>query len=307
MQGAVQAFLNHLVVERGGPSNTLDAYRNDLNQFIQFANERLKRSNGGHDLGDSGWGQVDLDLLVDYVALLRGKKGYRDTTTARKVAALKSCFNYLVDEGIISENPAEYLVSPKVGRSLPKFLTEEETERLLAQPAKKDTPEGKRDLAMLEALYATGMRVTELVSLNTRDVNLKEAYIRCRGKGDKERMVYLYPHATEVLTKYAEHVRPKLNAVKSEQALFLNRRGERLTRQWLWTIIKGYAEDAGIAKQITPHTLRHSFATHMLRGGASLRHVQELLGHASIATTQVYTHLTNDHVKREFELAHPRA
>ena len=310
MQGAVQSFLNYLVVEKGGPSNTLEAYRNDLNQFIQFATERTERlgaSNGSNHLGEEEWGKVDLDLLVEYVSNLRDKRRYRDTTTARKVATLKSFFGFLTGEEIIRDNPTEFLLSPKVGRSLPKFLTEEETKQLLERPAKRKSPEGQRDLAILEVLYATGLRVSELVSLNMQDVNLQEAYVRCLGKGGKERLVYIHPHAADVLRDYTQGVRPRLLSSQKETALFLNRRGERLTRQWVWTIIKGYAREADITKPITPHTLRHSFATHMLRGGASLRHVQALLGHASIATTQIYTHLTNDHVRQEFERSHPRA
>ena len=307
MYDAVQSFLNYLVVEKGGPTNTLEAYRNDLSQFIQFASERLGHKNGSDQMGDELWHKADLNLLTEYVFTLRTKKGYRDSTTARKVASLKSFFSFLVDEGTITENPTEFLASPRVGRTLPKFLTEEETETLLQQSAKGETPDACRDHAMLEVLYATGLRVSELVSLNLEDLNLQEAYIRALGKGGKERIVYLYPQASEVLKTYVEKSRPKLLASKSEQALFLNRRGERLTRQWVWTIMKGYAQDAGIDKAITPHTLRHSFATHMLRGGANLRHVQALLGHSSIATTQVYTHLTNDHVRKEFERSHPRA
>ena len=307
MNGSVQSFLNYLVVERGGQSNTLEAYRNDLNQFIQFAHGRLDSLDGVEGPGADGWRKVDLELLVEYVSNLRDKKGYRNATTARKVASLKSFFSFLTDEGVISDNPTEFLTSPRVGRSLPKFLTEEETERLLKQPAKKASADGLRDLAMMEVLYATGLRVSELVSLNLQDVNLQEGYLRCLGKGSKERIVYIYPQAVGVLSRYVEDGRTRLQATREEWAIFLNRRGERLTRQWVWTMIKGYAEDANIDKAITPHTLRHSFATHMLKGGASLRHVQALLGHSSITTTQVYTHLTGDHVRQEFEASHPRA
>ena len=309
MYEAVESFLNYLVVERGGPSNTLGAYQNDLRQFIQFAEQKMKNGNGSNHSSQQDWQKIDLDLLTEYVSHLRNKQGYRDSTTARKVAALKSFFSFMVDEGALKDNPAEFLVSPRVGRTLPKHLTEEETERLLDQPVKRGTVEGQRDLAMLELLYATGLRVSELTSLNLEDLNLHEGYVRCLGKGGKERLVYMHAHATEVMQDYLDKARPGLvnGKEKEEEAVFLNHRGERLTRQWVWTAIKGYAKEGGIEKDITPHTLRHSFATHMLRGGASLRHVQTLLGHASMATTQVYTHLTDEHVHEEFEKSHPRA
>jgi integrase/recombinase XerD len=307
VEDAIQSFINFLVVEKGGQNNTIQAYKNDLSQFLRFAKARLKAENTDGVDQTNQWSQIDLHLLSQYVSDLRDRRGYRDTTTARKVASLKSFFSFLVGEGTLDSNPTELLSSPRVSRSLPNFLTEEETDRLLQQADQKASNESHRDLAMMEVLYATGLRVSELVSLNLLDVDLVEGYIRCRGKGSKERVVYLYPHAIAVLSKYLKHGRPLLVAFKGENALFLNRRGERLTRQWLWTMIKGYAMAAGIGKPITPHTLRHSFATHMLRGGASLRHVQTLLGHSSIATTQVYTHLTDDHVREEFEMSHPRA
>ena len=301
MKDYVVSFLNHLVVERGFSKNTLEAYRNDLYQVIDFMLGRMTSSNG------ATWREVNLELLTDYVFTLRGKRGYRESTTARKVAAIKSFFNFLVKEGSIEEDPTQLLISPRVGRHLPKYLTEEEMERLLDHPSKTNPPDRLRDMAILELLYATGLRVTELVSLNLQDVNLKEGYIRCLGKGARERIVYLYPRAVEVLDNYIGHARTTLVGQKEERALFLNRRGQRLTRQWVWSIIKTSATQAGIDKAITPHVLRHSYATHMLRGGASLRHVQEMLGHASITTTQVYTHLTSDHVRQEYDKSHPRS
>ncbi len=301
MRDHVDSFLNHLVVERGFSKNTLEAYRNDLYQLIDFIRARVTSPDG------AVWRQVNLDLLTDYVSTLRGKRGYRESTTARKVAAIKSFFNFLVQESSIEEDPTELLISPKVGRHLPQYLTEEEMERLLDHPSETKTPDRLRDLAILELLYATGLRVSELVSLNLHDLNLKEGYIRCLGKGSRERIVYLYPRAAEVLGDYKERARPQLVKRKEEGALFLNRRGERLTRQWVWSIIKKSAKEAGIDKPITPHVLRHSYATHMLRGGASLRHVQEMLGHASITTTQVYTHLTDDYVRQEYDSSHPRS
>jgi len=326
---AVDSFLNHLVVEKGFSTNTLEAYRNDLTQFISFAEDKRTASSDGTSTGHASsngtWNQVDLGLLTDYVSNLRGKKSYRDTTTARKVASLKSFFNFLVQEEAISDDPTEFLNAPKVGRSLPKYLSEEEVEKLLDTAAGEQSPEGRRDRTMLELLYATGVRVSELVSLDVQDVNLLEGYIRCTGKGSRERIAYMYPRAIKVLSEYCNDARPILlgpaksnsrsNSSRPEEtkggvevkALFVNHRKDRLTRQWVWTVLKNYAKKAGLDKPITPHVLRHSFATHMLRGGASLRHVQELLGHSSITTTQVYTHLTTEHVRLEYDRSHPRS
>lgn len=347
MKESVDSFLNHLVVEKGFSINTLEAYRNDLRQFMEFIQGRLNDSQGertppGSADSNGAWARVNLGLLTDYVSNLRGKKNYRDTTTARKVAALKSFFSFLVHEEAIKDDPTEFLSAPRVGRSLPKFLSEEEVEHLLDQAAKDTSPEGQRDRAMLELLYATGLRVSELTSLNIQDINLQEGYIRCMGKGSKERIAYMYPRAVQVLRSYITEARPlflpsssakskdgsqganqgsgrkdspvdssgpkeKRKRAGEEKALFVNQRGERLTRQWVWTALKACARKASLDMPITPHILRHSFATHMLRGGASLRHVQELLGHSSITTTQVYTHLTTEHVRQEYDRSHPRS
>jgi len=178
---------------------------------------------------------------------------------------------------------------------------------LLEQPAKSSAPEAKRDKAILELLYASGMRVSELVSLNLGDIDTEGGYVRCFGKGHKERLIPIYKQAASTVEEYINEARPHLAHDDNERALFLNRRGERLTRQGLWQILKGYAKAAELDKEVTPHTLRHSFATHMLSGGADLRSVQELLGHVNISTTQVYTHLTTEHVRRTYEKSHPRA
>ena len=304
MEYLINSFLQHLIVERGFSRNTWEAYRNDLEQFEQFLGERLN----GQAAGAPPWRAVDLDLLNQYIVDLRDRKGYRDTTTARKVAAIKSFFSFLLLNGYISEDPTESLGSPRVGRSLPKCLSEDDVIRLLDAAAKAGTPESNRDATILELLYATGLRVSELVSLNVSDIDFQEAYIRCWGKGSKERLVYLYPKAVVELREYLRSARPSLlGSHKGENALFVNHRGERLTRQWVWSILKTYSKKANIDEGITPHTLRHSFATHLLQNGASLRHVQELLGHSSISTTQVYTHLTNHHLRQEYEKSHPRA
>ncbi len=312
MDLAIGSFLQHLVVEKGFSRNTSEAYRNDLTQFWEFLQERPSRAaNGaanGAVNGEYPWGSVGLDFLNDYITNLRGRKGYRDTTTARKVAAIRSFFGYLAENGTITEDPTESLGSPRVGRSLPKYLSEDEVTSLLETAYRAGGNEGQRDATITELLYATGLRVGELVSLNVQDIDLQESYIRCWGKGSKERIAYLYPKALSEIKRYLKDARATLVGTrKGEPALFVNHRGERLTRQWIWTIMKTFGEKAGINHRITPHTLRHSFATHLLQNGASLRHVQELLGHSSISTTQVYTHLSGAHLHREYEKSHPRA
>ena len=316
MDRAIKSFLQHLIVEKGFSSNTSQAYRNDLSQFWGFLQEHGNgngKGNGngngnGSSNGDYPWESVDLNLLNQYIGNLRGARGYRDTTTARKVAAIRSFFGFLFENDTIREDPTESLGAPRVGRALPKYLTEDEVSWLLAVAYKTASTEGQRDAVILEMLYATGLRVGELVSLNIADIDHHEAYVRCWGKGSKERIVHLHPKALQELEKYLGHARPTLmGSRKGQTALFVNHRGERLTRQWVWTILKTYGEKAGIQQCITPHTLRHSFATHLLQNGASLRHVQELLGHSSIATTQVYTHLTGAHLHEEYEKSHPRA
>jgi integrase/recombinase XerD len=302
MDDQVQHFLTFMSVEKGSAVNTISAYRNDLDQFRQFVDIRC--SNGIN----AGWHDVNPDVLQGYVQHLRDKD-YADATVARKVAAVKSFFSYLTAEGIVPTDPTESLSSPRVGKSLPKALTVREVDELLEQPRKRSTPEAKRDKAMLELIYATGMRVSELVALDLDSIELHQnkATVRCIGKGSKERLIPIHDQAVHALRIYLQEARPELARSKRERALFINRRGERLTRQGFWLILKNYAKAARIQSDVTPHTLRHSFATHMLRGGAPLRSVQELLGHANISTTQVYTQLTNDHVRRVYDKAHPRA
>ena len=320
MDRTISSFLQHLIVEKGFSRNTSDAYRNDLGQFWEFLQDNGNghsngagngngHSNGAGDgNGNYAWAMVDINVLNKYIENLRVRRGYRDTTTARKVASIKSFFGFLSENSIITEDPTESLGSPRVGRTLPKFLPKEDVTLLLDTAYKSGSNEGQRDAVIMELLYATGLRVGELVSLDLQDVDLSESYIRCMGKGSKERIVHLYPKALEELRRYLKSVRiALLGHRRTEPSLFVNHRGERLTRQWVWTILKTYARKAGIEQNITPHTLRHSFATHLLQNGASLRHVQELLGHSSISTTQVYTHLTNGYVQKEYAKSHPRA
>ncbi len=297
----IKSFLNYLLVEKGFSENTIYAYRNDLNQLADFVGERAGVK--GHK---TEWSAVDRNILISYILDLKDRN-YAPATVARKVAAVKSFFDFMVNDGALRNDPTENLSSPKVGKSLPKPLSVAEVEALLSAPVKLSTPEAKRDVAMLELLYACGMRVSELVSLNTVDVNLDAGFVRCLGKGSKERIIPIHQRAAQSIKEYMVAVRPLLLRDEEDDALFLNRRGERLTRQGFWLILKNHAEAAGIKRGVTPHTLRHSFATHILSGGADLRAVQELLGHASISSTQIYTHLTSEHVRQAYEKAHPRA
>ncbi len=207
----------------------------------------------------------------------------------------------------MKDDPTATLDSPRVKKYLPRAISQEDVELLLDAPGKGDEPRALRDRAILELLYATGMRVSELVSLNEGDVDLASASVRCFGKGGKERVIPVYERAVQAIEGYINKGRVRLLRQSDEKALFLNQRGERLTRQGLWLIVKGYVRQAGIKVAVTPHTLRHSFATHMLRGGADLRNVQELLGHANIATTQVYTQVSNERLREVYDDAHPRA
>ena len=298
MRDRLEEFLHYMTIERGVSSNTLAAYRNDLTQLIEYM-----QSNNGNE---PSWADITEQRITEYVLHLHDL-GYSETTRARKIASTKTLFGFLLMEGVIEGNPTVNVVSPRVGRSLPEPLTVREIDKLLASPDDRDTPEAGRDQAMLELVYATGMRVSELMSLNLEDVDVLGGSVRCFGKGGKERVIPIHEQAAESLAAYIDEARPALVSEKSSTALFLNRRGSRLTRQGFWLILKGRSQHAGLDGRITPHTLRHSFATHLLRGGAPLRHVQELLGHASITTTQVYTHLTSEHVRSEYDRAHPRA
>jgi len=297
----IDNFLNYLAVEKGFSENTIAAYQNDLHQLASFVEEEAAKRGT-----IPPWASFDRQSMLSYLLTLKERR-YAATTIARKVAAIKSFFGFLVAEGILRDNPMQGVSSAKVGKSLPKPISIDQVHRLLEQPTKLSTPEAKRDGAMLYLLYASGMRVSELVSLNLADIDTEGGYVRCFGKGHKERLIPIAPRAALAVKEYLTEARPHLAHNSDEKALFLNRRGERLTRQGLWQILKGYAKSAELGTEITPHTLRHSFATHMLSGGADLRSVQELLGHANISTTQVYTHLTTEHIRRAYEKSHPRA
>ncbi len=302
MDGRIGQFLHFMSVERSASANTVDAYRNDLGQFNTFLG--TLNLNGGN----TDWRRIGREVIIAFVSDLRDRR-YAEATVARKVAAVKSFFQFLHAEGTIPRNPTETLESPRVGKALPKALTVQQVDELLEQPARRKTAEALRDRAMLELLYATGLRVTELVSLNLESISLdsRSPTVRCMGKGAKERTIPIHEQAVGALVGYLNAGRPRLVKVKKQRALFLNRRGERLTRQGFWLLLKQYARNLGIEEEVTPHTIRHSFATHMLRGGASIRSVQELLGHANISTTQQYTKITDEHVRQVYDQAHPRA
>jgi integrase/recombinase XerD len=297
----IERFLSYLSVEKGFSDNTLLAYRNDLqNDLLEFA-ERTINQRGVIP----SWQNFSRQDIIAYLLYLKDR-GYAATTQARKIAAAKSFFGFMVKESRLKVSPTDNIGAPNVGRPLPKPITVNQVRRLLEQPAGQTTPEGKRDSAMLELLYASGMRVSELTSLNLDDI-MSDGYVRCFGKGHKERIIPIHQRAMTAVEVYLKEGRPQFVQDHDEKGLFLNRRGERLTRQGFWQILKGYAKQADLGDNITPHTLRHSFATHMLSGGADLRSVQELLGHANISTTQVYTHLTTEHVRNTYDKSHPRA
>lgn len=302
MREQIEAFLNSLREEKGYSNNTIVAYRNDLGQFHDFLVQKM---------GAACWGEVGKEHLFSYVGCLRNDHEYASATVARKVAATKSLFRFLADSGLVKEDPSATLDSPKVRKYLPTAISEAEVERLLRAPAKSDSVRGHRDCALLELLYATGMRVSEVVALDVNDVDLQDGAVHCTNRIGKtrERFIPIYQRAADALRAYLEHSRDKLlrQGDGQEKALFLNHRGHRLTRQGLWLIIKKYVEDAGITSPVTPHTLRHSFATHLLNGGADVREVQGLLGHANVSTTQVYTHLSQERLREVYDEAHPRA
>jgi len=284
MKQEVDLFLNYLDVERGLSQNTIQAYQNDLYQFAEHFSQP---------------GRVGRQEIMDYIQRLKGR-GYTPSTMARKLAALRSFYTFLCSEGKIKENPLVGIGSPRLGKTLPKVIPPEK----IAQMIKEANHSGNlRDEAILELLYATGMRASELISLNLGDVELEEGYARCQGKGKKERIIPIHQRAIDTLRTYIKESHPHI--LDRESPLFLNRRGERLTRQGLWQIIKEYAHKVEL--EVTPHTFRHSFATHMLSGGADLRSVQELLGHSNISTTQVYTHLTRERIKEVYDRTHPHS
>jgi integrase/recombinase XerD len=292
---AISSFLTHVRVEKGLSPNTVAAYKRDLTKFSDFA---VKRKYSVET--------VNRDSLVDFLAGLY-RQQLDSKTVARHLVTLRNFFRFAQVQEMIAEDPSINLESPKIRRSLPGYLRLEEVEKLLNQPDAK-TPSGLRDRAMLEVLYSTGLRVSELIGLKVMDLDTKVGCVRCIGKGDKERIVPVGRKALSVVEKYLKEGRPNL-ATKptSSPMLFVNRRGGALSRVGVWKILSTYGRQAGFRMALTPHTLRHSFATHLLERGADLRSVQLMLGHADISTTQIYTHVVEERLKQVYKAHHPRA
>jgi integrase/recombinase XerD len=288
------SYESYLANEKQASQNTLSSYMRDLRQFSEWLTE--------HDAPELR--KVDQGTVTQYVEWMTGK-GKSAATVTRSIASIKSFYIYLQSKGEVKSNPAKGVATQKVERKFPEILTSHEVELFLEQPQCVDA-KGFRDHAMLELLYATGIRVSELISLNEKDVSLSAGFIRCESKG-KERIIPIYPAAVKALSDYMKDIRPQLIADPEETALFVNMNGERMSRQGFWKIVKHYQETAQINKEITPHTLRHSFAVHLLENGADLRSIQEMLGHADISSTQIYTHVVKKQLKDVYQRAHPRA
>ena len=296
----IRRFLDHLTVERGLSPHTIAAYRRDLERYATFVRER----------GITDGRRVDERSVAAHVARVSASthgdgKPYRATSVVRALSSVRAFHRFLLREGQTHADPTAPVVRPKLPRSLPKPLSVEDVARVLATP--DGSAKGLRDRAVLETLYGAGLRISELVGLDVDDVDLEEGSVRVLGKGGKERDAPLGRFARDAVSAYLTRVRPQFATARSRSALFLNLRGGRLTRQGCAGILAARAREAGIEKKVSPHTLRHSFATHLLEGGADIRVVQELLGHASVATTQVYTLVTKEHLREVYFTSHPRA
>jgi integrase/recombinase XerD len=297
ISAVISSFLMHVRVEKGLSANTISAYKRDLNKFEGFTRKRKLNLES-----------VGRDDLVDFLAGLYRQK-LESRTVARQLVTLRNFFRFAQIQGLIAEDPSINLESPKIRRHLPGYLRLEEVEKLLEQPDSK-TPTGLRDRAMLEVLYSTGLRVSELIGLGVNDLDAKVGCVRCIGKGDKERIVPVGKKALGMVDKYLREGRPQLlrtAKASSGPALFVNRRGAALSRVGVWKILSAYGRRAGLRIALTPHMLRHSFATHLLERGADLRSVQLMLGHADISTTQIYTHVVEERLKQIYKAHHPRA
>jgi integrase/recombinase XerD len=297
MEDHLKDFIHFIFVEKGLAKNTIVSYERDLNSYITY----LKNVESISQFND-----VQRVHIVHFLGFLKEQKK-SSKTMARHIASVRALHQFLIRDKVTDHDPSVHIESPKLEKSLPKVLNLQEVEILLDSPKQKDHF-GIRDKAMLELLYATGIRVSELIGLNLGDIHLTMGFVRCIGKGNKERIIPVGKTATKALNQYLEKGRPHLVSKKNhDEALFLNNHGKRLTRQGFWKILKKLAGEAGITKDLTPHTLRHSFATHLLENGADLRAVQEMLGHADISTTQIYTHVTKSRLKDVYSKFHPRA
>lgn len=292
----IRDFIHFLTVEKGLAKNTLISYERDLKSYLAYM-KNVEQLNT--------WNEVRRVSIIQFLARLKDQ-GKSPKTLARHIASLRSFHQFLIREKITEQDPTIHIESPKQERSLPKVLSLEEVEALLEAP-KLTNEFGFRDKAMLELLYATGMRVSELINLDMSDIHATMGFVRCIGKGNKERIIPIGHTALEAIEEYLLNGRVKLQSEHKTDSLFLNHHGNRLTRQGFWKILKKLSKDARIEKELTPHTLRHSFATHLLTNGADLRAVQEMLGHADISTTQIYTHVTNVRLKDVYKKFHPRA
>jgi len=292
-----KGFENYLTLEKSLSQNSVSAYINDINKLVNYL---------GKDYSKITPTKVKLEHLKDFIAWLNEKE-ISPRTQARTISGIKSFYKYLMVEGIVTTNPTSLLESPKIGRKLPDVLSIEEIDSLI-DGVDLDKAEGQRNKAMLETLYSCGLRVSELVNLKITNLYFDQGFVRIEGKGNKERLVPVSGKAIEEVGRYMNEYRKKLNIAKdSENILFLNRRGRKLSRVMVFTIIKGLAKKVGLEKSISPHTFRHSFATHLINGGADLRAVQEMLGHESILTTEIYTHIDRDYLKSTIQQFHPRA
>jgi integrase/recombinase XerD len=289
----IDRFLDAIWMERGLSENTLGAYRADLLALHQ------RLADKSVDLADASRADV-----MDYIAW-RVQGGAKPRSTARQLSSFRRFYRYLLREGAISEDPTANIAMPKIGRALPQSLTEDEVDALLAAPNVAD-PLGHRDRAMLEVLYATGVRVSELINLKMSQINLNQGVLRIVGKGDRERLIPLGDEAQDWIREFIDGPRIEILLERQTEFLFPTRRGDRMTRQAFWHIIKRYAKKAGVAKKLSPHTVRHAFATHLLNHGADLRVVQLLLGHSDVSTTQIYTHVARERMKELHSRHHPR-
>jgi integrase/recombinase XerD len=287
-------YASYLRLERCSSDNTITSYVRDVTQFCRYLEE----------VEETELLQCAQEHIERYIAYMAGR-GKSAASVARSVASLKSFYSYLLSQGVVRSNPAKHTAAVRTERKLPQILSGKEVDLFLEQPQCVD-PKGYRDHAMLELLYATGIRVSELIGLNVEDVNLPAGLIRCVSRG-KERIIPLYAAAVKALTDYVRDIRPQLVLTPREPALFVNMSGERMSRQGFWKIVKYYQEKAQIDKDITPHTLRHSFAAHLLENGADLRSIQEMLGHADISSTQIYSHMVKQKLQDVYHKAHPRA
>ncbi len=295
IDGLIDRFISHVKVERGLSSNTVSAYSTDLSKFL----EHLIK------LGIDNIEKIDETVILSFLKHLQDE-GISTRSSARALSTLRSFFKFLLVREVLSSHPMELMESPGFIKKLPEHLTHSEVEKLLAAP-NIDKPSGIRDKAMLETLYASGLRVSELLNLTLNDVNLEFGYLVTMGKGSKQRAVPIGGEALFWLERYISEVRPNFGKGKRENFIFLNQRGGGLSRQYFWRLIKTYAENVMIAKAISPHTIRHSFATHLLAGGADIRSVQAMLGHADIATTEIYTHVDRSRLKKVHKKYHPRS